>query len=177
MSPLRLLVLAAAVAATSLVAVAGSGAVTGDASQTPAKISPSRVDGVRLGDTHQQLRNRGKVGPLQPGCELGGPDTRSANLRRPLKGFVTYSLSTPRRVRAITVRGGARARGVGIGSKIPAILNKFPNAEVERDTEEVFGLTLVMTPKRKNGHRIMFGVSTESKRTRLIGVPGIAFCE
>lgn len=176
MSPLRLLVLAA-VAAVSIVAVASSGAVTGDASQRPAKISPSRVDGVRLGNTHQDLRDRGKVGPLQPGCELGGPDTRSAKLRRPLRGFVTYSLSTPRRVRAITVRGGARARGVGIGSKIPAILNKFPNAEVEHDTDEVFGLTLVMTPERRNGHRIMFGVSTETKRTTVIGVPGIAFCE
>ncbi len=176
MSPLRPLVLAG-VAAASTVLVASSGAMPGGASQTPAKISPSRVDGVHLGDTHQDLRNRGKVGPLQPGCELGGPNTRSANLRAPLKGFVTYSLSTPRRVRAITVRGGARARGVGIGSKIPAILNKFPNAEVEHDTDDVFGLTLVMTPRRQNGHRIMFGVSTETKRTRLIGVPGIAFCE
>jgi hypothetical protein len=177
MSLLRLVLLAALIAAVSIVAVASSGAVTGDASQTPAKISPSRVDGVHLGDTHADLRARGKVGPLQPGCELGGPNTRSANLRRPLKGFVTYSLSTPRRVRAITVRGGARARGVGIGSKIPAILNRFPNAEVEHDTDEVFGLTLVMTPERRNGHRIMFGVSTETERTRLIGVPGIAFCE
>jgi hypothetical protein len=176
MSPLRLLVLAA-VAAASIVLVAASGAVTGDASQRPAKISPSRVDGVHLGDSHQDLRNRGKVGRLQPGCELGGPNTRSAKLRRPLKGFVTYSLSSPRRVRAITVRGGARARGVGIGSTIPAILNKFPNAEVEHDTDEVFGLTLVMTPRRNNGHRIMFGVSTETNRTTLIGVPGIAFCE
>jgi hypothetical protein len=180
MSPLRLprLLLPAA-----LLLVAGGTAITSSASGPPAsdaaaaKISPSRVDGVHLGDTHQDLRARGKVGPLKPGCELGGPNTRSANLKLPLKGFVTYTLSNPRKVTAITVRGGAKARGVGIGAKIPAILAKFPNAEVEHDTDEVFQLTLVMTPERQNGNRIMFGVSTKTKRTTLIGVPGIAFCE
>jgi hypothetical protein len=180
MSPLRLsrfVISALVVAAAGATAIATSAAPPGGASQAPAKISPERVDGVHLGDTHQDLRNRGKVGPIQPGCELGGPNTRSANLRAPLKGFVTYTLSSPRRVTSITVRGGARARGVGIGSKIPAILAKFPNAEVEHDTDEVFQLTLVMTPERKNGHRIMFGVSTKTKRTTLIGVPGIGFCE
>jgi hypothetical protein len=176
MSPLRLLVLAT-VAVASIVAVASSGAVTGGASGTPAKISPSRVDGVHLGDTHQELRNRGKVGPLQPGCELGGPNTRSAKLRRPLKGFVTYSLSSPRRVRAITIRGGARARGVGIGAKIPAIKAKFPNATIDHSTDQVFQLTLVKTPKRPSGGQITFGVSTQTKRTTVIGVPFIAFCE
>jgi hypothetical protein len=180
MSPLRLsrFVLPALVLAVAgATAIAGSAASPGGASQAPAKISPERVDGVHLGDTHQDLRNRGKVGPIQPGCELGGPNTRSANLRAPLKGFVSYTLSSPRRVTSITVRGGARARGVGIGSKIPAILAKFPNATVDHSTDQVFQLTLVMTPKRKNGHRIMFGVSTQTKRTTLIGVPGIGFCE
>jgi hypothetical protein len=179
MSPLRLsrLVLPVIVLAAAGAMALSSSAAPGGASQAPAKISPERVDGVHLGDTHQDLRNRGKVGPIQPGCELGGPNTRSANLRPPLKGFVTYSLSSPRRVRAITVRGGARARGVGIGAKIPAILARFPNATVDHSTDQVFQLTLVMTPKRKNGHRIMFGVSTKTDRTTVIGVPGIAFCE
>lgn len=174
MSPLRLLLV---IVPIGLVAVATAIATPPAGPSAAAKISPSRVDGVHLGDTHQDLRNRGKVGPLKPGCELGGPNTRSANLKLPLKGFVTYTLSNPRKVTSITVRGGAKARGVGIGAKIPAILAKFPNAEVERDTEEVFQLTLVMTPERKNGDRIMFGVSTKTKRTTVIGVPGIGFCE
>jgi hypothetical protein len=180
MSPLRLsrfVLPAVVVAAGGVMALSTSAAPPGGASQAPAKITPERVDGVHLGDTHQDLRNRGKVGPIQPGCELGGPNTRSARLRLPLKGFVTYSLSSPRRVRSITVRGGARARGVGIGAKIPAILAKFPNARVDHSTDQVFQLTLVMTPKRQNGHRIMFGVSTQTKRTTVIGVPGIGFCE
>jgi hypothetical protein len=160
-----------------LVAVATAIATPPAGPSAAAKISPSRVDGVHLGDTHQDLRDRGKVGPIRPGCELGGPNTRSANLKAPLKGFVTYTLSSPRRVASITVRGGAKARGVGIGAKIPAILAKFPNAEVEHDTDEVFQLTLVMTPERQNGNRIMFGVSTKTKRTTVIGVPGIGFCE
>jgi hypothetical protein len=40
----------------------------------------------------------------------------------------------------------------------------------------VFRLTLVRVPKNGGG-RIMFGVSTRTKRTTLIGVPLIAFCE
>ena len=179
MSPLRLSLrlVAPATALVLLAIVASSGAAPGQGSQTVAKISPERVDGVHLGDTHRDLRERGKVGPIEPGCELGGPNTRSARLRAPLRGFVTYTLRNPRRVTSITVRGGARARGVGIGSTIRQIRARFPNAEVERDTEEVFRLTLVMTPERRNGDRIMFGVSTRTKRTTVIGVPGIGFCE
>ena len=143
-----------------------------------AKITPVRVDGVHLGDTHADLRARGKVGPIRPGCELGGPNTRSAQLRAPLKGSVNYTLTSPRKVDSITITGGARARGIGIGSKIPAILAKFPNAKVDHSTDQVFQLTLVRTPKRPHsGGRITFGVSTQTKRTTIIGVPFIAFCE
>jgi hypothetical protein len=173
----RLLVPAGALVASFAVAVAVSGAAPGQDSQVPAKISPTRVDGVHLRDTHADLRARGKVGPIRPGCELGGPNTRSARLRQPLKGSVNYTLSSPRRVTSITVTGGARARGVGIGAKIPAIRAKFPNVTVDHSTDEVFQLTLVKTPKRPKGGQITFGVSTQTKRTTVIGVPFIAFCE
>ena len=168
MSPLRpSLVLAVVIALT----------VAGTALAAAAVITPVRVDGVHLGDTHADLRARGKVGPIRPGCELA-PNTRSAKLKAPLKGSVNYTLSSPRRVDSITITGGARARGVGIGSKIPAILAKFPNAKVDHSTDQVFQLTLVKTPKRpQSGGRIMFGVSTQTKRTTIIGVPFIAFCE
>lgn len=161
-------------ALASLVALVAAGVAIAAA----AKITPVRVDGVHLGDTHADLRARGKVGPIRPGCELGGPNTRSAKLKAPLKGSVNYTLSSPRKVDSITITGGARARGVGIGSKIPAILAKFPNATVDHSTDQVFQLTLVKTPKRPHsGGRIMFGVSTQTKRTTIIGVPFIAFCE
>ena len=58
-----------------------------------------------------------------------------------------------------------------------AIKAKFPNAKVDHSTDQVFQLTLVKTPKRPNGGQITFGVSTQTKRTTVIGVPFIAFCE
>jgi hypothetical protein len=143
-----------------------------------AVITPVRVDGVHLGDTHADLRARGKVGPIRPGCELGGPNTRSAKLKAPLKGSVNYTLTSPRKVDSITITGGAKARGVGIGATIAQIKAKFPHAKVDHSTDQVFQLTLVKTPKRPvSGGRIMFGVSTQTKRTTIIGVPFIAFCE
>src|SRR5215210_7485260 len=170
MSPLRpSLALALAIVVALVVA--------GAAYAAAAVITPVRVDGVHLGDTHADLRSRGKVGPIQPGCELGGPNTRSAKLKAPLKGSVNYTLTSPRKVDSITITGGAKARGVGIGAKIPAIKAKFPNATVDHSTDQVFQLTLVQTPKRPSGGQITFGVSTQTKRTTIMGVPFIAFCE
>jgi hypothetical protein len=168
MSPLRPSLVLAVVIALAL---------AGTAFAAAAVITPVRVDGVHLGDTHADLRARGKVGPIRPGCELA-PNTRSAKLKAPLKGSVNYTLSSPRKVDSITITGGARARGAGIGSTIAQIKAKFPHAKVDHSTEQVFQLTLVKTPKRPHsGGRIMFGVSTQTKRTTIIGVPFIAFCE
>ena len=178
MSPFRLVLLLVPAALVAVAAVAIASPPAAHDSGGAAVITPTRVDGVHLGDTHQDLRARGKVGPIQPGCELGGPNTRSARLRAPLKGSVNYSLKTPRRVRVIAITGGARARGVGIGATIAQIKAKFPNAKVDHDTDELFRLTLVRTPRRPvSGGRITFGVSTQTHRTTIIGVPGIPFCE
>jgi hypothetical protein len=177
MSPLRfvLLLVPAVLAVAAAVAIASPPAARDSAA---AVITPTRVDGVHLGDTHADLRARGKVGPIGPGCELGGPNTRSAKLRAPLKGSVTYTLQNPRKVTTITITGGAKARGVGIGATIAAIKAKFPNAKVDHSTDQVFQLTLVTTPRRPvSGGRIMFGVSTQTHKTTIIGVPGIGFCE
>jgi hypothetical protein len=153
-------------------------AAAGVAFAAAAVITPTRVDGVHLGDTHSDLRARGKVGPIRAGCELGGPNTRSAKLKAPLKGSVNYTLHSPRRVDSITITGGAKARGVGIGATIAQIKAKFPHATVDHSTDQVFQLTLVRTPKRPHGPgRITFGVSTNTHRTTIIGVPFIAFCE
>jgi hypothetical protein len=160
MSPLRfvLLLVPAALAAAAAVAIASPPAARDSA---VAVITPTRVDGVHLGDTHADLRARGKVGPIGPGCEFGGPNTRSAKLKAPL-----------------TITGGAKARGVGIGATIAAIKAKFPHAKVDHSTDQVFQLTLVTTPRRPvSGGRIMFGVSTQTHKTTIIGVPGIGFCE
>src|SRR5215204_3740822 len=91
----------------------------------PKKITSEGVGKVKLGATHASLREQGLVGVLRPGCELGGSDTRSARLKPPLRGSVDYTLVNPRKVVAITVRGGAAARGVGIGATIAQIKAKF----------------------------------------------------
>jgi hypothetical protein len=134
------------------------------------------VGAVKLGDTYKELRAKGLVGKIRPGCELGGPNTRGANLTSPLKGQVNFTLKSPRRVADITINGGANARGVGIGAKIPAIKAAFPKAKVNHATDETFELTLVQVPKNGGG-KITFGVSTKTKKTTVIGVPHIAFCE
>jgi hypothetical protein len=178
MSPLRpALLLAVAAAAVGAGVLAIGSSASPSASGAVAKISPVRVDGVHLGDTHADLRARDKVGPIRPGCELA-ENTRSARLRSPLRGSVNYTQSSPRRVDNISVTGGARARGVGIGATIAQIKAKFPRARVSHRTDEVFRLTLVRTPRRPNGRgRITFGVSTQTHKTTIIGVPFIAFCE
>jgi hypothetical protein len=48
---------------------------------------------------------------------------------------------------------------------------------INHNTDEVFLVTLVQTPRRPRGGRITFAVSTRTRRTTLIGVPFIAFCE
>jgi hypothetical protein len=164
---------AAAVGAAALVPAMATGSAA-----APKKITAAGVGQVKLGKTFRELRDDGLLGPMRPGCPLGGPNTRSARLKAPLKGSVNLSTNQrPRRVRNITVLGGARARGVGIGATIAQIRDKFPGARVDRDTEEVFGFTLVRIPKRGPGDRFQFAVDVDSGRTTQIGIPGVAVCD
>lgn len=164
----------AALAAVALVPAAAPG---DSGHVAPQKITAAGVGKVKLGKTFRELRDAGLLGRIRPGCPLGGPNTRSARLKAPLKGFVNLSTNRrPRRVRDITVRGGARARGVGVGATIAQIKAAFPKAKVDRNTEEVFGFTLVRIPKNGGG-RIQFAVDVDTGKTTSIGVPGIAVCD
>lgn len=165
--------LAAAVGVITFGAAAAP-AVTGSAA--PQKITAAGVGKVKLGKAHRQLRRQHLVGKLRRGCELGGPGTRSARLRSPLRGSVDYTRTSPRKVRSITVRRGAKARGVGVGDTIPEIRAAFPKAKVDHGTEEVFGITLVKIPK-DGGGRLRFAVDVDTRKVVLIGIPFIAFCE
>jgi hypothetical protein len=169
----RTIVATTAAGALALGAAAAPGKPATGAAQ---KITAAGVGQVKLGKTFQELRAAGLVGRLRPGCELGGPDTRSARLKAPLEGNVNFTLTSPRRVMDITIRGGAKARGVGIGATIPQIKAAFPKAIVDHSTDEVFGITLVKIPK-DGGGRIKFAVSVDTHKVTLIGVPRIAFCE
>lgn len=165
-----------AVRLTAVAAVAALlGAGIGSAA-TSKPITAEGVGGVKLGKKHSKLRAQGLVGRMRPGCELGGPRTRSARLRRPLRGVVNYTTRRPRRVRDITIQRGAAARGVAVGDRMRDIKAAFPKRRVNHGTDETFGVTLVTIPRRAGG-RITFAVDVDTRRITLIGVPHVAFCE
>lgn len=169
----------AAVLAVCVGAVALAGAATpadtGHAAAA-ATITGSGVGGVKLGKTYQSLHAAGLIGRLRKGCELAGPKARGARLHSPLKGGVTFTLNSPRKVTNIGINGGAKAHGVGIGATIAQIRAAFPKAQVDHSTEGTFALTLVRIPK-SGGGRFVFGVETSTHKTSIIGIPVIAFCE
>ena len=160
----------------AIVAVGAGGATAASLQSAAVKITPSGVGAVKLGKTYKSLHDAGLIGKIHHGCELGGANTRSANLKAPLKGQVNFTLHSPRKVTDITINGGAKARGVGIGDKIADIKAAFPKAKVDHSTDHTFELTLVRIPKNGGG-KMIFGVSTKTKRVTTIGVPFIAFCE
>ena len=139
-------------------------------------ITAAGVGAVKLGRTYAALRAAGRLGKIGPGCELGGPRTRSAPLRAPLTGSVDLTLGSPRRVAAVTVTVGATARGVGIGATSAAIRQAFPRARFDHRGDATFGLTFVRVPKGGGG-RLEFGVDTKTKRVTVIGVPQIPVCD
>ena len=142
----------------------------------PKRITAERVGEVRIGMTYSEAREKGLIGRMRDGCPLASPPRKTARLRAPLEGSVDFTDRTPRKVAIISVRGGARARGVGIGSTIRQIRAAFPKARVDHGPEEIFEITLVKIPK-DGGGRIQFAVSTKTKRTILVGVPYVQFCE
>jgi hypothetical protein len=160
------LALAVAVIASAATALAAA----------PEKITAGGVGPVRLGATFAQLHSHHLVGNLTKGCELSGPNARSAKLSAPLKGSVDFTQTSPRKVTDIGVTGGATARGVGIGATIVQIKAKFPKAKVDHSTEHTFGITFVKIPKNGGG-AFQFAVDTKTKKTTIIGIPFIAFCD
>lgn len=166
-------------AATALAAVAfgtaGASALTQRAA-TPQKITAAGVGAVKIGATYTSLRAAKLVGQIGPGCELAGPNTRSARLRSPLKGGVDFTQTSPRKVTSIAVTGGATARGVGIGTSATRIRRAYPKAVVDHSAESVFGITIYTVPK-SGGGRLQFAVDKTTKKVTTIAIPAIAFCE
>ena len=141
-----------------------------------ATVTPKGVGAVKLGATYTSLRARGLVGELRPGCELGGPNTRSAVLRAPLEGSIDFTLTTPRKARTISISGGAEARGVGIGDSAADVRRAYPKAVFNRSVEDTFLATFVKAGP-KGGGPLAFAISTRTKQVTQIAVPNLALCE
>jgi hypothetical protein len=161
----------AACTAVALLAL-GPGAATAAA---PKKITPKGIGQVKLGMTHKQLRQKGLVGRLRKGCPLA-ENTRTARLLAPLKGAVNYTQSNPRKATDVTIKGGAKARGVGIGDTLADIKAKFPRRKVDHSQDDVLGITFVHIPNRAHVKE-QFAIDVDTKKITLIGVPFIAVCE
>jgi hypothetical protein len=159
-----------------LAAVLLAGVVIGSAAAADRQITARGIGGVRLGKTYRALHAQHLVGRIHHGCELGGPETRSAALRAPLQGTADFTLHAPRKVANVTVTGGATARGVGIGASLADVTAAFPKARVDHTTEATFAITLVKVPA-SGGGRLQFAIDTATKKVSLIGIPFIAFCE
>src|SRR5215510_12322687 len=139
-------------------------------------ITPSGVGDVKLGKTFNELRQANLIGALRNGCELSGPNTKFASLRAPLKGTVDLTKTSPRKVARITITGGAKARGVGVGSTATTLKRKFPKAKAEHASEEIFGVTLYKVPSNGGG-RMWFAVDVGTRKVTSIGVPNLSFCD
>jgi hypothetical protein len=174
--PARLLSAIAAVAVVGAIPIGAAVSATQPGVPVPEKITRKGVGQVKLGATYKALHRRHLVGKIRKGCNLGGPNTRAAALGDPLTGSVDFTMTSPRKVADITVRGGATARGVGIGGSLTDALAAYPHSTVDHGNEAMFGVTLVKVPKDAGG-RLEFGVDIMTKKISLIGIPFIAVCE
>jgi hypothetical protein len=170
----RLLLACAATIVAAALGTAAAPALTVRAA--PQRVTPAGVGAVKLGTTYTRLRAAGLVGTIGPGCELSGPQARSAKLRAPLTGVVDFTRTTPRKAATIVVTRGAAARGVGIGASPAKLRRAFPKATFDHGTDNTFGLTVASVPKGGGG-RLQFAIDTKTHKVVQIGVPSLAFCD
>ena len=147
---------------------------TAAASTADKKLTAKGVGQIKLGAAAGTLQDAGLIGGLKPGCELQSPAVRFAKLRAPLKG--TVDVGPGGKVRAINIRGGAAARGVGIGDTLADITAAFPKRKVIHASEPIFGFTRVKIPKNGGG-RMDFVVPVATGKIRSIHVPRVTICD
>lgn len=172
---LLLTLLAGLAAGAALVQPAGAGVRARSA--RPLLVTATRAGRVHLGELASTLIARHLIGKIRPGCPLGGSNTRSARLSRPLAGTVDFTLSSPRRVQDISVTGGGvTARGIAIGASLKAVKRAYPKAHIDNSTVATFGVISILIP-RSEGGPLQLDVDHKSKRLIIIGAPFVATCD
>jgi hypothetical protein len=162
---------AIAASAAVLAVALGPAAATAAA---PQKITPAGVGQVKLGMTFKQLREKHLVGKLHKGtCDAAGPNASPfARLRSPLRGIADFTKSKPHKLTDVTIRRGAKARGVGVGDSLAKVKARFPNRKIRHD----LGFIFVDIPNTAN-IKEQFIVDEDTKKVLDIGVPFVAICE
>jgi hypothetical protein len=140
----------------------------------PQKITSTGVGQVKLGKTFAKLRQQHLVGKLHKGtCDAAGPNASPfARLRSPLRGQADFTKSVPHKLTDISIRGGAKARGVGVGDSLAKVKAKFAKRRIRHD----LGLIFVDVPKTSS-IKEQFILDQDTKKVTDIGVPFVAICE
>jgi hypothetical protein len=140
----------------------------------PQKITPAGVGQVKLGMTFKQLHAQHLVGKLHKGnCDAaGGNASPFAKLRSPLKGVADFTRSLPHTLSDVSIRGGAKARGVGIGDSLAKVKARFPKRKIIHD----IGLIFVNVPNSAHNKEQLI-LDQHTKKVTVIGVPFVALCE
>jgi hypothetical protein len=165
-------------AATSTTTSTSAKVTTTAKGQAANVLGEKGIGKLQLGMSLAAAKATGEIGTVGPGCELAGPSEQSAPLKSgTATGSVTFTDGVLTR---ISVRSGAKtAAGVGPGSTIAQIQQAYGagyEVEVDHDTEEQFGITLV-TVLRGGGRLFDFDVPTDSGKAMSVTIPRLGFCE
>jgi hypothetical protein len=160
-----------AVSTAVAVLALGPGAATAAA---PEKITPKGVGEVKLGMTFKQLREKHLIGKLHKGnCDAAGPNASPfARLRSPLRGLADFTKSRPHTLTDVTIRSGAKARGVAVGDSLAKVKARFPTRKIRHQ----LGFIFVNVPNTAH-IKEQFIVDQDTKKVLDIGVPFVAICE
>jgi hypothetical protein len=140
-----------------------------------AVVTPHGVGALQLGATVKTLHQRGLIGGLRKGCELG-PGQRVAPLRAPLQGWAIFSGGP--RLTSFTIEGGAETgRHIGVGSTVAEARSAYPSWEW-LSPQRMYPLPVGLLWKTRHGQiKISLTSDPETHRITSISVPSPNFCE
>lgn len=144
----------------------------------PLQLDPGGLGPLRLGMTVDQAAATGMVGPLEPGCDLGGPGELRGELGWPLAGMVRFFDGVIFEIGLD--EGASTVDGVRPGMSIDEVETQAGasgfTSEIDTSFDEVFGIWLG-TLTDAHGSTYAFVVDPGSGSVSSIHVPSVGFCE